>query len=110
MAASEQRLMGRASDSRLRERGFEYCAAVLKPWATCFTLHCPNSLSCINEYLAIERGGYVYEQLSGNCSNDVMLRMHSEVIYICIMSTASCTADGTFLTDSLCSHNANTSK
>ena len=27
-----QWLMGRASDSRLREPGFESCAAVLKPW------------------------------------------------------------------------------
>ena len=28
--------MGRASDSRLREPGFEPCAAVLKPWASYF--------------------------------------------------------------------------
>ena len=28
-----QWLKGRASDSRLRGRGFESCAAVLKPWA-----------------------------------------------------------------------------
>ena len=48
-----QWLMGRASDSRLREPGFESCAAVLKPWASFFTLHCSSSLSCINEYLAI---------------------------------------------------------
>ena len=27
-------LRGRASDSRLREPGFESCAAVLKPWAS----------------------------------------------------------------------------
>ena len=25
-----------------------------------FTLHCSSSLSCINEYLAIDSGGYVY--------------------------------------------------
>ena len=56
--------MGRASDSRLREPGFETCAAVLKPWVSVFTLHCSSSLSCINEYLAIDRGGYVYEQPS----------------------------------------------
>ena len=34
-----------------------------------FTLHCSSSISCINEYLAIDRGGYVYEQPSRiNCS------------------------------------------
>ena len=64
-----QWLRGRAPDSRLREPGFESCAAVLKPWASFFTLHCSNSLSCINEYLAIDIGGYVYEQtLCINCS------------------------------------------
>ena len=54
-------LRGRASNSRLREPGFESCAAVLKPWASFFTLHCSSSLSCINEYMAIDSGGYVYE-------------------------------------------------
>ena len=29
-----------------------------------FTPHCSSSLSCINEYLAINSGGYVYDQLS----------------------------------------------
>ena len=63
-------LRGRASDSRLRGPGFESCAAVLKPWASVFTLHCSSPLSCINEYLAIVKsGGYVYEQPSRiNCS------------------------------------------
>ena len=42
--------------------GFESYAAVLKPWASFFTLHCSSSLSCINEYMAIDSGGYVYEQ------------------------------------------------
>ena len=66
---SMQWLRGRASDSQLREPGFESCAAVLKPWASFFTLHCSSSLSCINEYLAINSGGYVYEQSSRmNCS------------------------------------------
>ena len=51
-----------ASDSRLREPGFESCAVVLKPWASFFTLHCSSSLSCINEYLAVDSGGHVYEQ------------------------------------------------
>ena len=59
-----QWLRGRASDSRLRGPGFESCAAVLKPWAIFFTLHCSSSLSCIYEYLAIASGGYVYEQPS----------------------------------------------
>ena len=62
-------LRGRALDSKLREPGFESCAAVLKPWASLFTLHCSSSLSCINEYPAIDSGGYVYEQSSLiNCS------------------------------------------
>ena len=59
-----QWLRGRALDSRLWEPGFKSCAAVLKPWATYFTLHCSSSLSCINEYLAIDSGGCVYEQPS----------------------------------------------
>ena len=64
-----QWLRGRALDSRLREPGFESCAAVLKPWARFFTLHCSSSLNYINEYLAIDSGGYVYEQHSSiNCS------------------------------------------
>jgi hypothetical protein len=34
-----------------------------------FTLHCSSLLSYINEYLAINSGGYVYEQPSHiNCS------------------------------------------
>ena len=62
-------LRGRASDSQLRGPGFESCAAVLKPWASLFTLHCSSSLSCINEYLVIDSGGYVYKQPSIiNCS------------------------------------------
>ena len=44
-------------------------AVVLKPWASFFTLHCSSSHSWINEYLAIDSGGYVYEQPSCiNCS------------------------------------------
>ena len=63
-----QWLRGRASDSRTRKPGFESCAAVLKPRASFFTLHCSSSLSFINEYLAIDSGGYVYEQPSRiNC-------------------------------------------
>ena len=34
-----------------------------------FTLHCSGSLSCMNEYLAIDNGGYLYEQAAHiNCS------------------------------------------
>ena len=58
-----QWLRGRASDSRLREPGFESCAAVITPLASVFTRHCSSSLSCINEYLVIDK--YVYEQSSG---------------------------------------------
>ena len=59
-----QWLKGRVPDSQLREPGFESCAAVLKPWASFFTLHCSSSLSCLTEDLAIDSGGYVYEQPS----------------------------------------------
>ena len=59
-----QWLRGRALNSRLREPGFESCAAVLKPSARFFTLHCSSSLGYINEYLAIGSGGYVYAQPS----------------------------------------------
>ena len=58
--------------------GFESCAAVLKPWARFFTLHCSSSLSCINEYLAIGSGGYVYEQpsrINGNLRLDAYQRI-----------------------------------
>ena len=64
-----QWLTGRASVSRLRGPGFESCAAVLNPWVRFFTLHCSSSLSCMNEYLSIDSGGYLYEQSSRiNCS------------------------------------------
>ena len=59
-----QWLRGRASDCRIREHRFECCAVVLKPWASFFTLHCSSSLSFINEYRAIDSGGYVYKQPS----------------------------------------------
>ena len=48
-------LRGRASDSRLRGPGFESCAAVIKHWASVVTLHYSSPLSCINEYLAIDK-------------------------------------------------------
>ena len=59
---------GRAWNCRLRGPGFETCAAVLKP--NVFILHCSNSLSRINEYLAIDKLWiWWYEQPSRiNCS------------------------------------------
>ena len=43
--------------------------AVSKPMAIFFTVLCSSSLSCINEYMAIDSGGNVYEQPSRiNCS------------------------------------------
>ena len=41
----------------------------LEAWAISFTPRCLNSLRCINEYLAIDSGGYVIEYYSrSNCS------------------------------------------
>ena len=31
----------------------------VKPWASLFILHCSSSLSCLNEYLAVDNGGYL---------------------------------------------------
>ena len=76
--------MGRALDSQLREPGFESCAAVLKPWACFFTLHCSSSLSCINEYRAIDSGGYVYEQPSRiNCRIWLDASQRSFIEHVC---------------------------
>ena len=47
--------MGRALDSRLRGPGFETCAVGVKTLGKFFTLHCSSSLSCINEYPAIDK-------------------------------------------------------
>ena len=44
------------------------CCGV-KTWACFFILHFSSSLSCMNEYLAIDSGGYLYEQtMCINCS------------------------------------------
>ena len=51
--------VGRASDSCQREPGFESCAAVSNR-GQIVSLHCSSSLSCMNEYLAIDSGGYLY--------------------------------------------------
>ena len=41
---------------------FEHCASFV-------TLYCSSSLSCMNEYLDIDSGGYLYEQpLCSSCS------------------------------------------
>ena len=52
------------SGVELRTLDYESCAAVLIPWASVFTIHCSSSLSYINEYLAIDSGGYVYKPSS----------------------------------------------
>ena len=52
--------VGRTSDSRLREPGFEYFAAVSNSGQVVFILHCPSSPSCMNEYVALDSGGYLY--------------------------------------------------
>ncbi|KAK2178417.1 hypothetical protein NP493_545g01096 [Ridgeia piscesae] len=54
-------LRGRAANYRLREPAYESCAAVLNFGQNVFTLHCSSSLSCMNEYIAIDNGGYLYE-------------------------------------------------
>ena len=62
-------LRGRASDPPLRGPVFESCAAMSNLGHVSFTRHCSSSLSCMNEYLAVDNGGYLYEQPSRiNCS------------------------------------------
>ena len=66
----------RASESRV---GILCCG--VKNVDKCFTLHCSSSLSCINEYLAIDIIGYVYEQLSRiNCSTGWMIPREAEMV------------------------------
>ena len=61
-------LSGRDLDSQIREPSFESCHCC-GLWTCVFTLHCSGSLCCLNEYLAIGSGGYLYEQSSHiNCS------------------------------------------
>ena len=71
----------RASDSQLRGSGFESYAAVLKPWASCFALHCSSSLSCINEYLAIDSGGYMYKLCALIAAYGWMLPREVEMVF-----------------------------
>ena len=55
------------TDSRLKESGFDSCAAMSN--LGLFTLHYFSLHSCVNEYLAIDNGGCLYEQpLCINCS------------------------------------------
>ena len=55
------------SGVELRILDYEY--QVSNHWAIFYTIHCSSSLTCINEYLAIDSGGYVYEQPTRiNCS------------------------------------------
>ena len=49
----------RALGIQLSELGFESCAAALHLGQVPFALHCCSSLSCMNEYLAVNSGGYV---------------------------------------------------
>ena len=50
----------KSSGSDVREPGFESCAAVLNLVKVCFTLHSFSSLSCVDEYLAINRAAFVH--------------------------------------------------
>ena len=54
-------LMVRTLDSQSREPGFESSCCRFKALVIFFTPHCYSSFSCINEYLVIDRGGYVNE-------------------------------------------------
>ena len=64
-----QWLMGRASDSRRREPMIDPVLQCEHLGQVHFTTHCSSSLSCINEYLAKDSGGYLTEPPSRiNCS------------------------------------------
>ena len=47
-----QRLGLRLSTKRTR---FRIMCSDIEPWTSSSTLHCSSSLSCVNEYLAIDR-------------------------------------------------------
>ena len=51
----------RTLDPQSREPGFESSCCHIEALAISFTPRCHSSLSCINEYLAIERGGHMNE-------------------------------------------------
>ena len=61
-------------------RGFESCCCLgihywcSEVWGICLTPHCLSSLSCINKYLAMDRGWYGKEKSSrSNCNVAEML-------------------------------------
>ena len=51
--------MARTSDSRQKRLRVRILCYRVKPGAGFFTLYCSNSLSCTNEYLVIDSGGYL---------------------------------------------------
>ena len=53
--------MGRASDSRRREPEIDPVLQCEHLGQVCFTTHCSSSLICIDDYLAKDSGGYLYE-------------------------------------------------
>ena len=64
-----QWLCGRAPYFRLKEPWFESCVAVWNFGQVVFTLDCYSSRNSMNEYLAIDNGGYLYEHPSRiNCT------------------------------------------
>ena len=90
--------------STTRTRVRILCCGV-KTLSEFFTLHCSSSLSCINEYLAIDSGGYVYEQPSRiNCSIwlDVSQRSVDGVCVNRSVREVKCKAPWTVLTTGYC--------
>ena len=51
--------VAKTSDFQLREPGFESCAAMSNIGQDLLPLHCSRSLGCMNEHLAIDRGGHL---------------------------------------------------
>ena len=47
-------------DSRLSEIRAQILCCCVRLWASLFTLHCSSSLTCTNEYLAIDSGGHLH--------------------------------------------------
>ena len=59
----------RTLGSQLREPGLESSFCHFEALAISLIPHCHSSLSCINKYLATDRGGYLNKQSSrSNCS------------------------------------------
>ena len=51
--------MVRTTDSQSRESGFQSSCCCFEAWVVLFPPPCLSSLNCVNEYLAIDSGGYV---------------------------------------------------